>query len=84
MVQEALTNVRRHAGVVHAVEVTVQRVPGALVVEVLDDGRGASVAAAAGGFGLVGMRERVGMFAGQLVAGPRPGGGWRVRATLPT
>ena len=53
------------------------------MVEVVDDGRGASVPPGAGGFGLVGMRERVGMFAGQLVAGPRPGGGWRVRATLP-
>jgi signal transduction histidine kinase len=83
VVQEALTNVRRHAGIVHAVDVTLCRRAGELVVEVVDDGRGASVAEDTGGFGLVGMRERVGMFAGTLIAGPRPGGGWRVRASFP-
>lgn len=83
VVQEALTNVRRHAGVVRAVEVNVRREPRQLVVEIADDGRGASVSAGPAGFGLIGMRERVGMFDGTLVAGPRPGGGWRVRATLP-
>ncbi|MFT3852668.1 MAG: histidine kinase [Ilumatobacteraceae bacterium] len=83
VVQEALTNVRRHAGVVRVVDVTVCRSAGELAVEVVDDGRGASVPERAGGFGLVGMRERVGMFAGTLVTGPRQGGGWRVRAVFP-
>ncbi|MCU1504007.1 MAG: putative two-component histidine kinase, partial [Ilumatobacteraceae bacterium] len=83
VVQEALTNVRRHAGMVTIVDVVVRCDGDALTVEVLDDGRGASAANGQPGFGLVGMRERVGMFAGQLVAGPRVGGGWRVRATFP-
>lgn len=82
IVQEALTNVRRHAGPVQQVDVTVRREPSALVVEVADDGRGASVATQ-GGFGLAGMRERVAAYDGELVVGPRVGGGWRVRATFP-
>ena len=87
VVQEALTNVRRHAGRVDRVDVNVR--VGArgrrseLVVEVLDDGRGASVLPGAPGFGLIGMRERTLMFAGVLTAGPRTGGGWQVRATFP-
>jgi signal transduction histidine kinase len=83
VVQEALTNVRRHAGMVTIVDVIVRRDAQVLMIEVLDDGRGASAMNGQPGFGLVGMRERVGMFAGQLVAGPRVGGGWRVRATFP-
>lgn len=83
VVQEALTNVRRHAGMVTVVDVVVRRDAHALTVEVLDDGRGASAFSDRAGFGLVGMRERVGMFAGQLTVGPRVGGGWRVRATFP-
>ena len=83
IVQEAITNVRRHAGAVHHVDVTVHRTNGTLMVEVADDGRGASVAASPNGFGLVGMRERVVAYEGELLAGPRKGGGWRVRATFP-
>ncbi len=83
IVQEALTNVRRHAGPVRHVDVSVARDHANLVVEVSDDGRGASVAASPNGFGLMGMRERVSAYEGELVAGPRPGGGWRVRATFP-
>ena len=83
IVQEAITNVRRHAGAVHHVDVTVHRTNGTLRVEVADDGRGASVAASPNGFGLVGMRERVVAYEGELLAGPRKGGGWRVRATFP-
>ncbi len=83
IVQEALTNVRRHAGPVRHVDVSVARCPSHLTVEVSDDGRGASVATSPNGFGLVGMRERVAAYDGELVAGPRPGGGWRVRATFP-
>ena len=86
IVQEALTNVRRHAGPVHHVDVSMVRDGGSLTVEVTDDGRGAAAAPAeegGPGFGLVGMRERVAAFDGQLYAGPRPGGGWRVRAVFP-
>lgn len=85
VVQEALTNVRRHAGPVRRVTVQVGRTPAGLVVEVDDDGRGASSlrSGSAPGFGLAGMRERVAAAGGELVAGPRPGGGWRVRAEFP-
>ncbi len=84
IVQEALTNVRRHAGVVHRVNVSVVRVNGSLTVEVDDDGRGAATTPSANeGFGIVGMRERVAAFEGRLSAGPRVGGGWRVRAVFP-
>jgi len=86
IVQEALTNVRRHAGPVHQVEVSMVREGSSLTVEVTDDGRGAAATATdegGAGFGLVGMRERVAAFDGQLYAGPRPGGGWRVRAVFP-
>jgi signal transduction histidine kinase len=86
VVQEALTNVRRHAGRVDRVDVAVTHADEALVVEVTDDGRGASsVHPSAGqpGYGIAGMRERVSMFGGSLNAGPRQGGGWRVRATFP-
>lgn len=83
IVQEALTNVRRHAGPVRRVEVRVERTEQGLVVEIDDDGRGASVQRCDPGFGLTGMRERVGVFGGRLEVGPRTGGGWRVRATFP-
>lgn len=83
IVQEALTNVRRHAGPVRRVDVSVRRDDGALTVEVADDGRGASADATPAGFGLVGMKERVAAYKGELHAGPRSGGGWRVRATFP-
>jgi signal transduction histidine kinase len=83
IVQEALTNVRRHAGPVHHVDVSMVSGDGALTVEVTDDGRGAAAEVGAPGFGLVGMRERVAACDGQLFAGPRPGGGWRVRAVFP-
>jgi signal transduction histidine kinase len=83
VVQEALTNVRRHAGTVHRVDVSVKRCDTGLIVEVDDDGRGASAAVSTNGFGILGMRERVAAFGGDLAAGPRAGGGWRVRASFP-
>lgn len=83
IVQEALTNVRRHAGMVRKVEVSVVRQNGSLTVEVDDDGRGAAADQSAAGFGIVGMQERVTAFGGRLTAGPRTGGGWRVRAVFP-
>jgi signal transduction histidine kinase len=83
IVQEALTNVARHAGPATA---TVQIAYGDrdLTVQVDDDGRGqAQQAKLATGKGILGMRERVAALGGELEAGPRPGGGFRVRARLP-
>ena len=62
----------------------VQWLPDAIVLEVSDDGRGASADSDGLGQGLLGMRERATMFGGTVSAGPRPGGGFRVRAQLPT
>jgi signal transduction histidine kinase len=83
VIQEALTNTLRHA-FASRVGVFVRRREGELEVEVLDDGVGQSVTVAAEGRGLVGMRERVALFGGDLEAGARPGGGFRVRARFPT
>lgn len=85
VVQEGLTNALKHAGVGAAVEVTLAREPGAVLVAVVDDGRGRTVVgpAPSGGHGLVGMRERVAVYDGSLTAGPRLAGGWQVRARLP-
>ncbi|MCM0676405.1 histidine kinase [Micromonospora phytophila] len=80
IVQEALTNVVRHAGT-HACQVTVEHRPDEVAVEVVDDGRGGPVGGA--GHGIVGMRERVALLGGQFRAGPRPEGGFRVAARLP-
>jgi signal transduction histidine kinase len=82
IVQEALTNVIKHAGPARAV-VTVGYEPGALALEVVDDGRGVNGRATAGGHGLLGMRERVGVYGGTFDAGPRTGGGFRVAVRLP-
>lgn len=81
--QEALTNVLKHAGPDVAVTVLAQWQPGALVLEITDDGRGAAADSDGAGQGLLGMRERATMVGGTLSAGPRPGGGFRVRAELP-
>jgi signal transduction histidine kinase len=84
IVQESLTNVRRHAGVTGDVDVSVRRAGDQLLVEVIDDGRGAGAdPRQEDGFGLIGMRERVSTLGGELEVGPRRGGGWRVTATLP-
>jgi signal transduction histidine kinase len=85
IVQEALTNVRKHAGRSAAATVRIVYQPSAIVVEVTDDGRGAATALAGvgAGHGLLGMRERVEIYGGQLTAGPRTGGGFLVRASLP-
>jgi signal transduction histidine kinase len=83
IVQEGLTNVRRHAGHVDEVLVTVGCADDAVVVEVLDDGRGAASMPTSDGFGLLGMRERVAVHDGTLTVGPRAGGGWRVKAVIP-
>jgi signal transduction histidine kinase len=91
VVQEGLTNVLRHAGGAP----TVVRISGRLeqlVITVSDDGSGTSGAESAWasghggaepGRGLLGLRERVALYGGGVDAGPRPGGGWRLRATIP-
>jgi signal transduction histidine kinase len=87
VVQEALTNVIKHAGQPSRVDVTVRHEPGALMVEVVDDGRGLAArngdGTGDGGHGLVGMRERVELWGGELSVGPASGGGYRVAAVLP-
>jgi signal transduction histidine kinase len=84
IVQEALTNVTRHAGPATAT-VRVSYGDRDLTVQVDDDGRGLSAHGNAPerGRGIVGMRERVAALGGDLQAGPRPGGGFRVQARLP-
>ncbi len=82
IVQEALTNSLKHAGEAHA-RVLLRYAPDALDIEVADDGSGAPVGDGGGGQGLIGMRERVQLFGGTLESGPRPGGGFIVRARLP-
>jgi signal transduction histidine kinase len=93
VVQEGLTNVLRHAGRAAAtvgVEWGEQ-----LVITVSDDGPGSGLAGGPGdvngavragtsGRGLLGLRERLALYGGELAAGPRPGGGWQVRAVMPT
>jgi signal transduction histidine kinase len=86
IIQEALTNVRKHAGAGARAEVSVVRVGPTAEITVLDDGAGTGEPGApgdGGGHGLVGMRERVTALGGSLTAGPRYGGGYRVQAILP-
>jgi signal transduction histidine kinase len=80
IIQEAVTNVVRHSGTGHC-RVTVVHQDEELSIEVVDDGRGCTMAGT--GYGLVGMRERVSLLHGDLSAGPRPEGGFRVAARLP-
>jgi signal transduction histidine kinase len=83
VVQEALTNVVRHAQAGRA-EITVTHADGRVTVEVADDGRaGGNGRGSGSGQGILGMRERARALGGTLEAGPRPGGGFRVLATLP-
>ena len=87
IVQEALTNVSRHAGQAHT-SVRLQYSPEALTVQVDDEGRdrgssGSDGHTAGPGLGLLGMRERVSALGGRLHAGPRDSGGFRVQAELP-
>jgi len=79
VVQEALTNVRRHAGARRA-QVVLRWTRSGLDLEVVDDGRGGPVVE---GNGVIGMRERVSLYGGSLEALPRQGGGVAVRAHLP-
>lgn len=81
IVQEALTNTLKHAGPAQAI-VTVNRTPDTLEIQITDDGRGGNMGEG-GGRGLPGMRQRAQLYGGQLAAGPRPDGGFQVRASLP-
>jgi signal transduction histidine kinase len=81
IVQEALSNVVKHAGPAH-VAVRVAATDAELEVDVRDDGRRTPVDDGRG-HGLGGMRERAAQFGGSLTAGPAAGGGWRVQARLP-
>jgi signal transduction histidine kinase len=82
VVQESLTNTRKHAGLAATAAVTLRYQPDGLTVEVTDDGI-APVSDQPGGHGLAGMRERIAMYGGTVQAGPRPGGGFAVTAHLP-
>jgi signal transduction histidine kinase len=81
LVQEGLTNALKHANARRA-EVVVRYRDGHVELTVSDDGRGGGDGDK-GGHGLVGMRERISVYGGKLEAGPRPEGGYRLRATLP-
>jgi signal transduction histidine kinase len=81
LVQEGLTNALKHARAERA-QVLVRYSDGDIEVTVSDDGHGAG-SSDGGGHGLVGMRERVAVYGGELEAGPRPEGGYRLRAKLP-
>ena len=84
IVQEALTNVLKHAGASRA-DVHLRYWPDELELEIVDDGRGNGASSSApGGLGLIGMRERAVLHGGQLTAGRVAGGGFAVRVRLPT
>ncbi|MBM0234801.1 sensor histidine kinase [Micromonospora sp. STR1_7] len=85
VVQEALTNALKHAGVGADVDLTLSYTADAVVVRAADDGRGRPVVSPApsGGHGLLGMRERVTVYDGSLTAGRQPAGGWQLEARLP-
>jgi signal transduction histidine kinase len=82
VVQESLTNTRKHAGLAASAAVTLRYEPDGLTVEVTDDGM-ATTSGEPAGHGLAGMRERIEMYGGTVQAGPLPGGGFRVLARLP-
>ena len=80
IIQEAVTNVVRHAGTSQC-QVLIGQQDGQLSIEVTDSGRGGAVAGT--GYGITGMRERATLLGGDFSAGPRPGGGFRVATRLP-
>jgi signal transduction histidine kinase len=82
VVQESLTNTRKHAGLAASAAVALRYKPDGLIIEVTDDGL-AAPSGGASGHGLAGMRERVAMYGGTVQAGPMDGGGFRVIARIP-
>jgi signal transduction histidine kinase len=83
VVQESLTNTRKHGGLAATAAVTLRYEPDGLLLQVTDDGLGAAAATEGPGHGLTGMRERVEMYGGTVRAGPLPSGGYQVTARLP-
>ncbi len=83
VVQEALSNVRKHAGPDVRAQVRVHVTDREVSVRVEDDGRGAASDDDGSGLGLLGMRERIAVHGGTVSTGPRPGGGFRVDARIP-
>jgi hypothetical protein len=81
-VQEGLTNALRYATTATAVRVVIVFQPGTVVITVDDDAAVHPETEQGSGRGLVGLRERVGLYGGTMEAGPRPGGGWRVRTVF--
>ncbi|HEY9243009.1 MAG TPA: histidine kinase, partial [Streptosporangiaceae bacterium] len=83
IVQESLTNTRKHGGPAASAQVLLRYCEDVLVLQITDDGFGAAASADGAGHGLTGMRERVALYNGTLHAGPLPGGGYQVTARLP-
>lgn len=81
--QESLTNILKHGGPGVKATVLMQWAPQHVVLQIDDDGRGAAAVSDGAGHGVLGMRERAAMLGGTLSAGPRAGGGYRVRAEIP-
>jgi signal transduction histidine kinase len=82
ILQEAITNVIRHAGPSRTL-IGVHYRERELLISVADDGRGPKAGTYGSGRGIAGMRERCELLGGTLTAGPRPGGGFAVQAALP-
>ena len=83
VIQESLTNTRKHGGPAASAWVTLHYGVNDLRLSIADDGRGAAAPPDHGGHGLIGMRERVEIYGGTVRAGPRSGGGFQVTARLP-
>jgi len=83
VVQESLTNTRKHAGLAATAAVALRYEPDGLTVEVTDDGLGIAGSEGPAGHGLAGMRERIALYGGTVESGPLPGGGFGVTARLP-
>ena len=83
VVQESLTNTRKHGGLAAAASIILRYGHDGLVVQVSDNGRGDATAGDGIGHGLAGMRERVEMYGGTVTAGPLPEGGYQVTAQIP-
>lgn len=81
--QEALTNCLKHAGPQAEITVILHGSDSELTLQIDDDGRGAAAISDGKGHGIIGMVERANAFGGKVVSGPRPGGGFRVLATIP-
>ena len=82
VVQEGLTNALRYAATATSVRVVLVFQPGSVIITVDDDATVHGTPGQGSGRGLIGLRERVGLYSGTLEAGPRSGGGWRVRAVF--